>query len=81
MQHLHIILKFSIILYAFRLGFPNRRAVEIGPGVSDDLCEFVRCCGGYHRRDIRKRNTPNAMNAARRVSIFFYQYLLLLFFV
>jgi hypothetical protein len=27
-------------------------------------------CGGYHSRDIRKRNIPNAMKAARRVSIF-----------
>jgi hypothetical protein len=51
------------------LGFPNRRSVEIGPGVSEYLCEFVGCCGGYHRRDKRKRNIPNAMNAARRVSI------------
>jgi hypothetical protein len=50
------------------------RTVEVGPGVSDDVCEFVGCCGGYHSRDIRKRNIPNAMNAARRVSIFFYQY-------
>jgi hypothetical protein len=24
------------------------RSVEIGPGVSDDFCEFVGCCGGYH---------------------------------
>jgi hypothetical protein len=64
-----MILKFSIILYAFRLGFPNRRTIKIRPGVSDDFCEFVWCCGGYHNKDIRNRNIPNAMNAARRVSI------------
>lgn len=45
------------------------RSVEIGPSVSDDLCEFIWCCGGYHSKDIRKRNTPNVMNAARIVNI------------
>jgi hypothetical protein len=44
-------------------------SVKSRPGVSDDLCEFVWSCGGYHRRDKRKRKIPNAMNAARRVSI------------
>jgi hypothetical protein len=33
------------------------------------LCEFIWSGGGYHSRDIRKRNTPNDMNAERMVSI------------
>jgi hypothetical protein len=45
------------------------RPVEVGPSIPDDLCEFVWSCGGYHKRDRRKRNIPNAMNAARMVSI------------
>ena len=49
-------------------------SVKTRPGVSDDLCEFVWCCGGYHRKDIRNRNTPNDMNAARRVSIYLMYY-------
>jgi hypothetical protein len=39
------------------------------PGFSDDFCEFVWSCGGYHSKDIRNRKTPNDMNAARIVSI------------
>ena len=42
------------------------------PGVSDDFCEFVWSCGGYHIRDIMKRNTPNDMNAARIVNIYLF---------
>ena len=49
-------------------------SVKTRPGVSDDLCEFVWCCGGYHRKDIRNMNTPNDMNAARRVSIYLMYY-------
>jgi len=45
------------------------RSVEIGPGVSDDFCEFVWGRGGYHNKDIIKRSMPNAMKAARRVGI------------
>jgi hypothetical protein len=46
------------------------RTVEIRPGISDDVCDLMRRCGGYHNKDIRKRKIPNAMNAARMVSIF-----------
>jgi hypothetical protein len=46
------------------------RTVEVGPSVSDNVCDLMRRCGGYHSRDIRNIKIPNAMNAARRVSIF-----------
>ena len=49
----------------------RRRTVEVGPGVSEDLCEFMRSCGGYHKRDRRKRNTPKRVKIVRMVSIVF----------
>jgi hypothetical protein len=44
-------------------------SVKSRPSVSDDFCEFVGCCGGYHRRDRRKRRTPKRMKVVRIVSI------------
>ena len=44
-------------------------SIEVRPSVSDDLCEFMWSCGGYHSRDIMKRKTPKSWNIMRMVSI------------
>jgi hypothetical protein len=46
-------------------------SVKTRPGVSNDFCEFIWSCGGYHSIDTRNRNTPKIWNARRMRSIFY----------
>jgi hypothetical protein len=55
-------------LLFFIIGY-FERSVKVRPSISEDLCDFMRRCGGYHSKDIRKRNIPNAMKDARMRSI------------
>ena len=57
------------VVHIYRCLEVTWRSVEIRPSVSENLCDFMRRCGGYHNRDIRKRNIPNVRKAARMVSI------------
>jgi hypothetical protein len=59
-------LRFPILRWWFEICWWS---IKIGPGISDDFCNFIWSGGGYHSRDIRKRNTPKIWKRRRMRSI------------